>query len=187
MPSLRKVIWIIPTVAILGSATAAASSIHFHEGDPQIEAAHITLYEREVQLRDQNPAQFDQQHPLLGQMLSNEAVYESLLQKLESHPARFEHRHPFLWRILDGDRLYHERYPFETGISHSAVNILSRDDFGQENSGTLGNHGVSGANGGPSGTSVPEPSAGFLMLSALAACLLGAASQRVVNRLVRLE
>jgi hypothetical protein len=181
MRYLRIIVWILAIVSNWVSAPAEACSVQIHFSKSQIEAAHIALYEREEKLWDQNPAPFDLKHPLLGELLSNQGVYDNLLQNWESHPVRFEHQNSFLWRVLDGDMLYHEKHPFEPAISPSTGNVLPLEVSGQGNPGNP--QGVQKPSGGSDIASVPEPSAGVLMLSAPIAGLLGAASRRIVGRL----
>jgi len=175
----------VAAVTVWGSVPAEACHVQIHYTKSEIDAAHIALYEHEEKLQDNNPTGFDQKHPLLGQLLSNQEVHDNLLQQFESHPKHFEHQYPFLWKVLDGDRLDHEKHPFAPPISPSPVNIVPITEDSQGNPGDPGIHGGSKPGGGPSVGSVPEPSTGVLMLSALIAGLLGAASRRAVSHFRR--
>jgi hypothetical protein len=185
MLRLREMVSIVTALTVWSSVPTEAGSVQIHHSESEIEAANIALYEREVGLRDEHPARFDHKHPLLGQLLSNQAVYEHLLQKFESHPKRFEHYHPFLWRVLDGDWLYHEKHPFEPPISPPPVDIPPIKENGRGDPGNPGKNGVPVSGGGPDVASVPEPSTGVLMLSALVAGVLGAVSRRAISHFRR--
>ncbi len=63
------------------------------------------LYEQIVDLRSHDPAQFDQGHLILGDMLTEQSSFECWLNRWEADPARFEHWHPRFWRIIDGEAL----------------------------------------------------------------------------------
>ena len=184
MRRLRKIVWIVPTVSIWVCAPAEACSVQIHYSKSQIEAAHIAA----VRARRETLGSGIPPHSIgsIRSWVNCSRIKESMTtssQNWDSHPDRFEHQHSFVWRVLDGDMLYHEKHPFGPAISPSTANILPLEVGGQGNPGNL--HGVPQPSGGSAIASVPEPSAGVLMLSALIAGLLGAASRRIVGRLRR--
>ena len=52
------------------------------------------LYEQMVDVRSHDPTQFDDLHPILGDLLTEQASFEYWLNRWQAHPARFEHWHP---------------------------------------------------------------------------------------------
>jgi hypothetical protein len=185
MLCMRKIVYLAAAVAVCGGMPAEACHTDVHYTKTQIDDAHIRLYEHEDRLWDKDPARFDRKDPLIGELLSSQLVYENLLQDFEAHPKRFERQYPFLWRVLDGDMLYHEKHPFEPP---TALNPLNAVPFHKKGHGDPGDPGMPRdppPSFDPGGGSVPEPSSGVLMLTALTAGLIGAAARRTVRRIRR--
>ncbi len=63
------------------------------------------LYEHVVELRAHDPEEFDRQHPVLGEFVSQRPSFEYWVNRWEADPAQFEHWHPRFWRIIDGGAL----------------------------------------------------------------------------------
>jgi hypothetical protein len=177
MIRLREVVYVCAAATVFGSVPARACHVQIHYTKAQINAAHIALYEHELKLQDKNPTGFDRAHPLLGALLANQGVYGNLVQQFESHPQQFEQQNPFLSKVLEGDTLYQEKHPLASAVLSKPVNLISSQQGGQGNP----DIGGSGSLGDPDVASVPEPSTGLLMLFALIAGAMLAASRRAVN------
>ena len=112
MTILRKVIFGFSILALgsLGRDAAAGSlSLLGHDKPPFVpereELRNQRLYEHVVVLRARTPEEFDRQHLILGEFVSERPFFEYWVDRWEAHPVTFEHWNPWFWRIIDGGML----------------------------------------------------------------------------------
>jgi hypothetical protein len=174
-----KILTAAACLVLIGGPELRAGGIHvrYRADAPEKLAGANTVYtEGMLRLYHRHSAWFEREHPFFTAMFNNPQMMDRLIARWESHERRFEYWHNSLWRVLDAYASRHEE-----PLPHPPTALLLPS---KEVSADQGNGQGPGGGGGSgiSPASVPEPSAGILMISGLVAGLIGYAWRRASRR-----
>jgi MYXO-CTERM domain-containing protein len=171
--------------AVLNAAARAGSvtlsdPLHSKFTKAEVEDARIQLYEREMNLRAENPTGFDHKYPVLGSILASEKGYDEFLSDHTFNRLLCVHT-PFIWRVVAGDIFYHRIHPFDTppAIPDGGPPVIIDGSPGGSPPVGGGTDPHNPGGGTFQTNSLPEPSSGTLMAAALVLALLASARRRI--------